>query len=231
MSIPNDAAHPNPLAHAPSATRALLARLHAASLAQESSFDLRAVPADTFRTAVADKFIALDEDKCQFVYQLLRATGARAIVEAGTSFGVSTIYLALAAAENAAALGGDAVVIGTEHEPEKAERARAYWREAGTRAVDVIDLRVGDLRETLASGLGQIDFLLLDIWTPMALPALKLVQPHLRPGAVIVADNPVASAKGYAELFDYVRAPGSGFTSINVPYNNGLEMIVYYPPK
>lgn len=65
----------------------------------------------------------------------------------------------------------------------------------------------------------------------MALPALKLVQPHLRPGAVIVADNPITSAKGYTELWDYVRTPGSGFSSINVPYSNGLEMIVYYPPN
>ncbi|TXT13323.1 hypothetical protein VHUM_00690 [Vanrija humicola] len=231
MSIPNDAQHPSPLVNAPEATRALLARLHAESLAQESVFDLRAVPADEFRGAVADKFIALDEDKCQFVYQLLRATGARRIVEAGTSYGVSTIYLALAAAENAAALGGDAVVIGTEHEEAKADKARAYWAESGTDAVKTIDLRVGDLRETLKTGLGEIDFLLLDIWTPMALPTLKLVQPHFRPGAVIVADNPITSAKGYAELWEYIRAPGSGFTSLNVPYSNGLEMVVYYPPK
>lgn len=162
MSIPNDAQHPSPLAHAPAATRALLTKLHAQSLAQESSFDLRAVPSAEFKAAVSDKFIALDEDKCQFVYQLLRATGARRIVEAGTSYGVSTIYLALAAAENAAALGGTALVVGTEHEEAKADRAREYWAFSGTDAVKAIDLRVGDLRETLKTGLGEIDFLLLD---------------------------------------------------------------------
>lgn len=63
----------------------------------------------------------------------------------------------------------------------------------------------------------------------MALPALKLCLPHLRPGAVILCDNPIRSAEGYKELFEFVRAPGSGFQSLNVPYSHGLEMVVYYP--
>jgi len=47
-----------------------------------------------------DKFIALEQDKCHFVYQFIRATGATNIVEAGTSFGVSSISLALAVRQN-----------------------------------------------------------------------------------------------------------------------------------
>ena len=67
-----------------------------------------------------DKFIALDEDKSCFVYSLIRATGALNVIEAGTSFGVSTIYLALAVGQNAQAAGkqpGEAKVIATEFEP------------------------------------------------------------------------------------------------------------------
>jgi len=41
-------------------------------------------------------FVALEEDKCQFVYLLAKSSGATRIVEAGTRFGVPTVYLALA---------------------------------------------------------------------------------------------------------------------------------------
>lgn len=73
---------------------------------------------------------------------------------------MSTIYLALAAAANAHALGGRANVIATEHEPAKAAQARTYWAEAGVQ--DAIDLREGDLQETLKDNMPVVDFLLLD---------------------------------------------------------------------
>ena len=65
------------------------------------------------------------------------------------------------------------------------------------------------------------------VWTPLALPALKLVEPHFRPGAMIIADNTVKAAAGYAELFAYVDAPGSRFRRVTMPYAGGLDMIVY----
>ena len=52
-----------------------------------------------------DKFIALIGDKAMFVYNMVRAKGALTVVEAGTSFGVITIYLALAIGENTNSAG------------------------------------------------------------------------------------------------------------------------------
>lgn len=69
------------------------------------------------------------------------------------------------------------------------------------------------------------------VWTPMALPTLKLVQPKLRYGAVVVADNTLSSAEGYKELLEYVRAPESGFSTLTLPYKGGLEMSVYLPRR
>ncbi|KAF9731710.1 hypothetical protein PMIN06_008513 [Paraphaeosphaeria minitans] len=86
---------------------------------------------DDFDRLLADKFIALGEDKCQFAYQLITAMGTTSIVEAGTSFGVSTIYLALAVAQTSIATGTTGRVIATENEPRKAAAAREHWRQCG----------------------------------------------------------------------------------------------------
>ncbi|CAG8920152.1 unnamed protein product [Penicillium salamii] len=221
---------PTPLTTTPEIL-SLLQNLHAKSLNQESAVDWSTLPAqctEEFDTIMLDKFIALDQDKCELVYHILRSTNATTVVEAGTSFGVSTIYLALAVAENAKRAGsGTPRVIATEKEISKAKLAKEHWSSAGKGVEDVIDLRVGDLRETLTSDLGVVDFLLLDIWTPMALPALKIVQPHLRPGAVIIADNTIMAGDKYAELFAYVDAEGSGFRRVTMPYAGGMDMIVY----
>lgn len=115
--------------------------------------------------AMKDKFIALDADKATFMYNLVRAVGALNVVEAGTSYGVSTIYLALAVGQNAKAAGkrpGEAKVIGTEHWHEKAEQARKYWDEAGESVLPWIELREGDITKTLQTDMPSIDFVLFD---------------------------------------------------------------------
>ncbi|KAF5261830.1 hypothetical protein FOXYS1_7470, partial [Fusarium oxysporum] len=119
------------------------------------------VSTDGPASTALDKFVALDPDKCAYVYLLLRSMKARFVVEAGTSFGVSTIYLALAVSQNAGSQPGK--VIATENEPTKAFKARKYWSQAGDDVEKFIELREGDLRETLKTDLPeQVDFLLLD---------------------------------------------------------------------
>ena len=112
------------------------------------------------------KFVALEPDKCAILYLLARSTGARNIVEAGTSFGVSTIYLALAVGQNISLeslKSSTGKVIATENEPTKDAKARKHWKAAGDGIEKWIDLREGDLRETLKTNIpDQVDLLLLD---------------------------------------------------------------------
>ncbi|TFL02987.1 S-adenosyl-L-methionine-dependent methyltransferase [Pterulicium gracile] len=177
---------------------------------------------------MADKFIALEQDKCLFVYNLLRANNAKTVVEIGTSFGVSTVYLALAVGQNHP--GGGAKVIATEYEKEKVKAARGHWEEAGEDVVKVIELREGDLRETLKDGLpDEIDFLLLDIWAPMAAPALELVKGKLKKGAIIITDNTITAEARYKDLLAVLRDPKGAFRSVTLPYKGGMEMSVYLP--
>jgi predicted O-methyltransferase YrrM len=212
---------------------AVMERLHAASdaqnpelvayfvrRAQAGELDWKGLDADAHRF-MADKLVAFDRDKAQFCYQLCRALRARRVVEIGTSYGVSTLYLASAVRAN-----GGGGVIGTEYEASKAAMARAHFEEAGLS--DVIELREGDLRQTLKTLEGHIDFVLMDIWTEMARPAIELVGPHLRPGAVVIADNVTQFAEAYEDYFEYVRAPANRFTTMTLPFENGLGMSVRF---
>ena len=165
----------------------LLQKLHAISDAEEKSWSqrffyltrlVRFFAFDETWSATADehmrdKFVALDRDKCQFVYLLTRSIGACNVIEAGTSFGLSTIYLALAVGQNVLlqrkkAAGTTSLtgkVIATEKEHAKAVKARLHWKEAGDEVEPWIELREGDLLETLKVDKGmpeRIDLLLLD---------------------------------------------------------------------
>jgi predicted O-methyltransferase YrrM len=140
-------------------TLQLLRDLHTRALDEAAYISTDSQPA----SAALHRFVALEPDKCAIVYLLLRSMNARFVVEAGTSFGLSTIYLALAVGQNAAALGTDGKVIATENEPSKALKAREHWRAAGDDVEKWIELREGDLRETLETdNPAQIDFVLFD---------------------------------------------------------------------
>ncbi|KAJ6610438.1 hypothetical protein B0H10DRAFT_2060812 [Mycena sp. CBHHK59/15] len=219
---------PSPL-QAPPHILSLLDRLHTLSSTQEAAIDDRALAQADFDAAMRDKFIALDQDKCHFMYQLVRATGATHVVEAGTSFGVSTIYLALAVGQNVKAAGGGKGRSSRRRRRAPRLRLRATTGSRPGRITNIIIHRKGDLLQTLKSDLPQIDMLLLDIWVPMALPTLQVVLPNLRPGAVVLIDNTISLASPYAELLAYLRAPESPFTNLTLPYSNGFEMCVYHP--
>jgi|SRR5262245_37859571 len=214
---------------------ALLDRLYAASAAQapamgsyfeararEGSLDWKRFDAATERF-LADKLVALDRDKAELCHLLCRALQARCVVEVGTSFGVSTIQLAAAVRANVGR-AGEGVVIGTEHEPAKARAARAHFAEAGLS--EFVDLREGDLRQTLREIPRPVDFVLMDIWTPMVRPAIELLAPHLRPGGIVVCDNTAQFRDGYADYFDFVADPRNGLRTMTLPFDGGLELTV-----
>src|SRR5919108_6441724 len=98
--------------------------------AKEGSLDWNRFDTRTHQF-LSDKLVALDRNKAEFCYQVCRSLGATRIVEAGTSFGVSTIFLAAAVRDNVRAAGGEGVVIATEYESRKADAARANFAAAG----------------------------------------------------------------------------------------------------
>ncbi|WP_158924141.1 O-methyltransferase [Acidisphaera sp. S103] len=208
----------------------LLAALHARSDAQIpviAGYTAQQATPDEMKDFRRDKLVALDRDKAEFCYQLCRASDARRIVEIGTSYGVSTLYLAAAVRDNIRTNGGAGTVIGTEYEPEKAAAARAHFAQAGLS--QLIDLREGDLRETLKQIDGPVDFVLVDIWIAMARPALERVAQHLRPGAIVVCDNTEQHREAYADYFAFLNDPANRFRTMTLPFGGGFELSVRCP--
>jgi len=157
----------------------------------------------------ADNFLAVSPAYGCFLYSVARACKATRIVEFGTSMGISTIYLAAALRDN-----GGGRLIGTELEPTKVARARANLDTAGL--ADLVDIREGDALDTLQDVGGDVQLLLIDGAFALYLPVLKLVEPRLKPGAVVLGEN--AFDPGY---LDYVRNPANGYLSQPLPVDEG----------
>lgn len=173
-----------------------------------------------FKVYRSDKLLALDRDKAMFCYQMCRTINAHRVVEIGTSYGVSTVYLATAVRDNVRLSGKAGVVVGTEYEPNKAIAARGLFREVGLDSlIQVLD---GDFNETLRHVDIPIDFMLIDAWIGAAKPALEIVGPKMRVGSVVICDDVHSGrcADYYALLSD------SGFRTTVLPFQNGMAWSV-----
>jgi predicted O-methyltransferase YrrM len=157
----------------------------------------------------ANNFLAVSPAYGRFLYMIARACKATRIVEFGTSMGISTIYLAAALRDN-----GGGRLIGTELEPTKVVSARANLDRAGL--ADLVDIREGDALETLRDVGGDVELLLIDGAFTLYLSVLKLVEPRLKLGAVVLGEN--AFDPGY---LDYVRNPANGYISQPLPVDEG----------
>lgn len=161
---------------------------------------------------------AISRKQGEFIYDLLVNTNAKNIVEFGTSFGISTIYLAAAAQQT----GGN--VVTSELLAEKCIRAQQNFESAGV--ASVIELREGDALKTLASVNEKIDFVLLDGWNNLYLPVLKLLENKLATGAYIYSDN--ASFPGTQGYLDFLYSNSSIFENTRIKTPKGDAILTKY---
>ncbi|MFL6077354.1 MAG: O-methyltransferase [Mycobacteriales bacterium] len=206
--------------HSP-AVRTLLDRLFAAA-ARDDDAPPRAVhggiasaTARERADAMADLYLPISARGGDLLYALVRACRPETVVEFGTSYGISTLYLAAAVADN-----GTGHVYGTELSATKVAAARANLAEAGLG--DHVTILAGDARETLASLPGPIGFVLLDGWKDLCLPVLRSLEPRLVPGALVVADD--VTMDSMAGYLDHVRDPANGYVTVEFPVEDGMEI-------
>ncbi len=165
-----------------------------------------------FYGRMKDLWLPVSRQTGELLYMLARSTDARTIVEFGTSFGVSTLYLAAALRDN-----GGGRLISSEFEVSKVARARQNLVEGGL--ADLVEIREGDALKTLSTDLpDNIDLLLLDGAKSLYPEVLALVEGRLRPGALVIADD----ADYSPQYLDHVRSPAGGYMS--TPFADDIEL-------
>ncbi len=168
-----------------------------------------------------DEFLLpVGEDVGRFLHALILARRPARILELGTSYGYSTLYLA----DAARAVGAQVVTM--ELADYKQAHAREQLAEAGL--ADVVDFRLGDAVAMLAADPGPWDFVLLDIWKELYLPCFDAFYPKLSEEAVIASDNMIEPAMARPEVRLYreaVRAKADMQTAL-LPIGSGIEISV-----
>ncbi len=169
----------------------------------------------TTATYFAHTPLAVDRATADLLYLLARSGRAQRIVEIGCSFGVSTLALAAAAADN----GGSLVT--TEIIASKAAATHALLEQVGLS--HLAEVRVGDALETLAAWTTPIDLLFLDGHKPDYLGVLLLLEPMLAAGALVIADDTELLRKQALPFLEHLERSAKYF-SVDVPMGDGLTV-------
>lgn len=153
----------------------------------------------------------------RLLYALVRTMRPQVVAEFGMSHGFSTLHIAAALRDN-----GAGKLVTTEMNNGKIAVARGLLEEAGL--LPWVTILEGDAVDTLAT-VSDVDMLYLDGWTDFNLDVLKTVEPNLRPGAFIQADDlgKFGSSAAAQAYLAYVRNPENGYVSVSFSDYQGFE--------
>jgi predicted O-methyltransferase YrrM len=175
--------------------------------------------------AIRDEFLLpVGAEVGAFLHALILARRPQRILELGTSYGYSTLFIA----DAARAVGAQVVTM--ELADYKQAHARAQLAEAGL--ADVVDWRLGDAVALTRDDPGTFDFALLDIWKELYLPCFEALYPKLAEEGVICADNMISPAVARPEVREYraaVLAKPDLQTAL-LPIGQGIELTVRWSP-
>lgn len=132
-------------------------------------------------TDFKDVYLSISKQQGEDLVTLIKKNSYKNIVEFGTSFGISTLYLAQGA------LLTNGKIITTELLESKAKKATENFEKAGVS--QLIEVRTGDAMETLKNHNEPIDLLFLDGWKDLYLPLFQMLEPNFREDTLIYVDN------------------------------------------
>jgi predicted O-methyltransferase YrrM len=202
-----------------SALETVLAEYHKRAEAEHKEMESR--PREEIRKRIDEFLIYIGPTVGQFLNALITAAKAKTILEIGTSYGYSTLWLADAARET----GGKVISLDL-HEGKQAY-AKNSLKKAGL--ADFAEFRLGDARESIAALAGPFDFVLIDLWKDFYIPCFDLCYPKLGKGAIIAADNmifPEYSRPDGLAYRKHVRAKAD-IESVLLPLGSGIELSRY----
>ena len=165
-----------------------------------------------------DLLLSVGRPAGMLLYLLATGAHSKRILELGSSYGYSTVWLGAAARTT----GGK--VLSLELKENKIEHARQALTRAGLSSR--VEFHAGDCLDTLRALPGPFDFVLLDVWKDLYVPCFELVHPKLAPGGIIAADNMLLpeSVRQQAEAYRArVRAAGD-MDSVLIQVGNGIEI-------
>lgn len=128
-----------------------------------------------------DVALSISKEQGKDLVQLIEQNKLMNIVEFGTSFGISTLFLA----QGAIATGGH--IITTELIESKALKAIENFKNAGIS--ELIEVRIGDALETLKNHSEPVDLLLLDGWKNLYLPLFQMLETNFHENTMVYVDN------------------------------------------
>jgi predicted O-methyltransferase YrrM len=139
------------------------------------------LPREQFGARRDEFLLAVGEDTARFLQATVIGLGAKRIVEVGTSYGYSTLFLAQAAQRT----GGKV----TTYEMSAAKQAYAREQLAKAGLAAHVEWKCGDAVKLLEEESTDVDFALIDLWKDLYIPCFERLYPLLSPNAVVVADN------------------------------------------
>ena len=169
-----------------------------------------------------DEFLlSVGEDAAVFMNTLVKSANSKIILEIGTSYGYSTLWLAEAAREN----GG--LVITLEVDEAKVTYAKDKLKQAGL--LKYVDFRVGDALNLIEKAEEHFDFVLVDIWKDLYLPCFELFYPKLNDKAWVLADNMIfpPQSNEVTQLYQNRIRQTENFSSVLLPIGSGIELSQY----
>jgi predicted O-methyltransferase YrrM len=186
---------------------------------QEEQERQRTIGASGF--ALRDEFLLPVGPKVgAFLHSLVLAHRPKRILELGTSYGYSTLFMA----DAARSVGATVITM------ELADWKQAHAAEQIARAglSDAVDFRLGDAVEMIQADEGPFDFILLDIWKELYLPCFEAFYPKLSDEAIIAADNMIYPPQAREDVRKYrgaVQAKADLQTTL-LPIGSGIELSV-----
>lgn len=128
---------------------------------------------------------------------LVESANAKRGVEVGSANGFGAINMGIAFERT----GGHLYTL--EIDPRMARQCRENLKKVGLE--DTVTCIEGDALKTLPALEGKFDFVFIDAVKRDYLKYLKLIEPKLKSGAVIVADNVIRSARAMEDFLDYIQ--------------------------
>jgi predicted O-methyltransferase YrrM len=152
----------------------------------------------------------------------IRETGAKTILEVGTSYGYSTIWMA----EAARATGGKVITL--DLKAEKQAYARSMLQKAGL--ASYVEFRCGDALKLIDEMKETVNLTLIDLWKDVYIPCFDLVLAKSAPGALIIADNMIfpPDSQALAAAYRAHIRQNKNIESVLLPVGHGIEVSRFF---